>query len=184
MKKIICIFMAVMMVMFALMGCSANQNPAKGATTGKVVINFEGTVAAIDGSEITLENGKVIVISKDTVFGGDIDTNGAVSEEIAVGNFIQGYTKDDPEADRITAAKVYCNAKVNPAVGKLVINFEGKIVSVNGNEITLDNGEVITVTEDTVYSVAGGAVDGIVLCEGYSIQGYAEGTASRVHIIF
>ncbi|MBQ7874591.1 MAG: hypothetical protein IJ306_05470 [Oscillospiraceae bacterium] len=184
MKKIICIFMAVMMVMFALMGCSANQNPAKAATTGKVVINFEGTVAAVDGNEITLESGKVIVISENTVFGGDVDTNVAVSEEIDVGNFIQGYTEDDPEADRITAAKVYCNAKVNPAVGKLVINFEGKIVSISGNEITLDSGKTITVTEATVYSVAGGSVENIVLCEGYTVQGYAEGTASRIHIIF
>lgn len=184
MKKIICIFMAVTMVIFALMGCSADQSPAKGETTGKVVINFEGTVAAVHGNEITLENGKVIVISENTVFGGDIDTNGAVSEEIVVGNFIQGYTKDNAEADRITAAKVYCNEKVNPAVGKLVVNFEGKIVSVNGNEITLNNGEIIIVTEDTVYSIAGGAVKNIILCEGYTIQGYAEGTASRIHIIF
>ena len=30
-------------------------------------------------------------------------------EEIAVGNFIQGYTKDNPDANQVSADKIYCN---------------------------------------------------------------------------
>lgn len=88
----------------------ANSDTANGAQTNKVVVNFEGKVTAVNGDEVTLENGKVIVISSDTVFAGDPDTNHEVSEKIAVGNFIQGYTEDDPAASEVTASRIYINA--------------------------------------------------------------------------
>lgn len=189
MNKIACICLAALMALSALTGCTPKSTNVDSAQNSKVVINFEGTVTAVNEEEITLENGKIIVISSDTVFAGDPDTNNAVSEEIAVGNFIQGYTKDDPDADRLSAGKIYCNAPQRTG-GKLVINFEGVVATVDGNRITLENGQVVLIAEDTVFSIASGVVEDAILAEGYSIQGYtaddpaaSEIHASRIHII-
>jgi hypothetical protein len=114
-KKIICTYMVALFTFSALTGCStstphATNNSSNEATiASKVLINLEGTVKSISGDEITLEDGKVVIISKDTVFGGDPDTNNEVSNEIAVGNFIQGYTDDAPDADKVTAAAIFYN---------------------------------------------------------------------------
>lgn len=193
-KRLACVCMVAMMGLSTLVGCAANDTVVSETESnvpkGKVVVNFEGTVAAVNDDEITLENGKTVVISSDTVFAGEPDTNNAVSEEIAVGNFIQGYTKDDPDAEVLSADKIYCNFAVQPGGGKLVINFEGKVASVEENCVTMENGEVISVTDETVYSIAGGVVENAILAEDYYIQGYvaedestSEMTASRIHII-
>ena len=185
MKKIVSLCLAAMMAFGLLTACGNNtaSAPNDGAT-GKVVVNIEGTVTAVNGNEITLDGGKIVVISSDTVFAGDPDTNNAVSEEIVVGNFIQGYTADDPDAEKVSAGKIYCNSAVRTG-GKLVINFEGKVAAVDGDRITLENGQVILISDDTVFSIASGVVENAILSEGYSIQGYAEDgvPASRVHII-
>lgn len=193
MKKLVCICMAALMTLFTLVGCSIEGTVSSGnagsTSTGKVVVNFEGTVTAINGDEITLENGKIIVISSDTIFAGDPDTNNAVSEEIIVGNFIQGYTDDDPDSEQVSAEKIYYNTAVRTG-GKLVINFEGKVAAIEDGHITLDNGQVILITDDTVFSIARGIVENAILSEGYHIQGHTEDdptasevTASRIHII-
>lgn len=193
MKKLVCICMAALMTLFTLVGCSTegtvSSGNAGGTSTSKVVVNFEGTVTAINGDEITLEIGKIIVISSDTIFAGDPDTNNAVSEEIIVGNFIQGYTDDDPDSEQVSADKIYCNTAVRTG-GKLVINFEGKVAAIEDDHITLDNGQVILITDDTVFSIASGIVENAILSEGYHIQGHTEDdptasevTASRIHII-
>ena len=197
MKKIICICSAAVLSACVLAGCSANSASGINGTSSpesanvsdaraaKVVVNFEGTVTAVDGNEVTLENGKKLIISPDTVFAGDPDTNNSVSEEIIVGNFVQGYTKDDPESDLISADKIWCNIAAQPGMGKIKVNFEGIVKSVDGNSVTLDNGEVIFTDGDTVFSIAGGIVENVVLSEGYFIQGYTENSetaASRIHI--
>lgn len=193
MKKMACICMIALMALSALTGCSTagttSSDNAGGAPAGKVVVNFEGTVTGISGDEVTLENGKIVVISSETVFAGDPDTNNAVSEEIVVGNFIQGYTEDDPDAGKVSAGKIYCNAAVRTG-GKLVINFEGKVAAVEDDRITLDNGQTILISSDTVFSIASGVVENVIVSEGYNIQGYTEDdptapeiTASRIHII-
>lgn len=193
MKKLVCICMAALMTLFTLVGCSTestvSSDNAGGTSTSKVVVNFEGTVTAINGDEITLENGKIIVISSDTIFAGDPDTSNAVSEEIIVGNFIQGYTDDDPDSEQVSADKIYCNEAVRTG-GKLVINFEGKVTAVEDDRITLDNGQVILITDNTVFSIASGIIENAILSVGYHIQGYtgddpaaSEVTASRIHII-
>lgn len=185
MKKIVSLCLVAMMAFGVLAACGNNtaSTPNDGAT-GKVVVNIEGTVTAVNGNEVTLDSGKIVVISSDTVFAGDPDTNNAVSEEIAVGNFIQGYTADDPDAEKVSAGKIYCNSTVRTG-GKLVINFEGKVAAVDGDRITLENGQVILISDDTVFSIASGVVENVILSEGYSIQGYTEDEvpASRVHII-
>lgn len=191
MKKLLAMCLASVMLFAALTACGSNAStPPDGGTTGKVVVNIEGTVTAVNGSEFTLDSGKVVVISADTVFAGDRDTNNAVSEDIAVGNFIQGYTKGDPDAERVSADKIYCNTAVQPGGGKLAVNFEGTVASVEESRITLENGQVILVTGDTVFSIASGVVENIILLEGDHIQGCtnddpaaSEITASRIHFI-
>ena len=191
MKKLVAMCLASVMLFAALTACRSNASVTlDGGTTGKVVVNIEGTVTAVNGSEFTLDSGKVVVISADTVFAGDRDTNNAVSEDIAVGNFIQGYTKGDPDAERVSADKIYCNTAVQPGGGKLAVNFEGTVASVEESRITLENGQVILVTGDTVFSIASGVVENIILSEGDHIQGCtsddpadSEITASRIHFI-
>ena len=191
MKKLLAMCLASVMLFAALTACGSNASVAPdGGTTGKVVVNIEGTVTAVNGSEFTLDSGKVVVISADTVFAGDRDTNNAVSEDIAVGNFVQGYTKGDPDAERVSADKIYCNTAVRPGGGKLAVNFDGTVASVEESRITLENGQVILVTGDTVFSIASGVVENIILSEGDHIQGCtnddpaaSEITASRIHFI-
>ncbi|MDE7444789.1 MAG: hypothetical protein K2N15_03680 [Lachnospiraceae bacterium] len=98
-------------------GFMTNQND-EGAVTDNIsdrptnlkpVINFEGVVTAVDGDRITLKDGKVILITDDTAFGGDPDTNNVVSDNIQVGNFIQGYTEGDADAEEVTANRIWTN---------------------------------------------------------------------------
>ncbi|MBP3475361.1 MAG: hypothetical protein J6K48_03455 [Lachnospiraceae bacterium] len=114
MKKLVCIGMTALVILFTLAGCSTestvSSDNAGSTSMNKVVVNFEGTVTAVNGDEITLENGKIVVISSDTVFAGDPDTNNEVREEIIVGNFMQGYTEDDPDSEQVSADKIYYNA--------------------------------------------------------------------------
>lgn len=188
MKKAVCMCLVIVMALVALVGCSKAETETA-AQSGKVVVNFEGVVTAVDGEKITLENGKIVLVSSDTVFSGDPDTGHGVSEEILVGNFIQGYTKDDPDADQISAHKLYCNEPARSG-GKMVVNFEGKVTAVAGNRVTLENGQVVLIDEATVFSIASGVVEHVILSEGYQIQGHTgdnpaaqEISASRIHII-
>ena len=98
-------------------GFMPNQNDEEEVTDNisdrptnlKPVINFEGVVTAVDGDRITLKDGKIILITDDTAFGGDLDTNNVVSDNIRVGNFIQGYTEDDTDAEEVTANRIWTN---------------------------------------------------------------------------
>ena len=98
-------------------GFMTNQND-EGAVTDNIsdrptnlkpVINFEGVVTAVDGDRITLKDGKIILITDDTAFGGDLNTNNVVSDNIQVGNFIQGYTEGDADAEEVTANRIWTN---------------------------------------------------------------------------
>ena len=88
---------------------AVTDNISDRPTNLKPVINFEGVVTAVDGDRITLKDGKVILITDDTAFGGDPDTNNVVSDNIQVGNFIQGYTEDDIDAEEVTANRIWTN---------------------------------------------------------------------------
>ena len=183
MKKIVSVCLAVVMLVVVFAACGEKTaETLEEATMGKVVVNIEGTVTAVNGNEVTLDSGKIVVISDETVFAGDPDTNNAVSDEIVVGNFIQGYT-DDPDAEKVSAVTIYCNSAVRTG-GKLAINFEGKITAVENGRITLEDGQVILISEDTEFSIASGVVENMILSEGDTVQGYAEnGTALHIHII-
>ena len=206
MKKAISVILAAVLIMSMLSACvqitvtqpeaapedtaeAAGNEEAAPAPSGKVVVNFEGTVAEVNGNEVRLESGKTIVITDETGFsreGGD-----PVSTEFAVGNFIQGYTLDDPDADTVTAANIWVNLVMQESSGgKILINYEGVITAVNGDSVTLDNGKIVKITPETIYSVATGVVDYVVLHEGLFVQGYtaddpeaAEITAVRMHVV-
>lgn len=186
MKKVVSLCLAALMMFGVLTACGSNTAATPtGSTTGKVVVNIEGTVTAVDGDEITLDSGKIVVISSDTVFTSDPDTNKTISDEILFGNFVQGYTGDDPDAERVSADKIYCNSAVRTG-GKLVVNFEGVIAAVEENSITLEDGQALLISDDTVFSIASGVVENVTLVEGDTIQGYveADGFASHIHIMF
>lgn len=193
MKKVVCMCLGAIMAFSMLVGCdneAASTQDSADATAGKVVVNIEGTVSAVNENEITLDSGKVLVITEDTVFAGDPDTGNQVSEDIAEGNFIQGYTSDDPYADRVTASKIYCNTAPQRTGGKIVINFEGTVVSVGENSYMLDNGQSIVFDDNTAFTDVNGAADNAEIEAGDYIQGYtdneptaSEVTAKRIHIV-
>lgn len=154
-------------------------NDAEDERTGtmKPVINFEGVVTDVADGQITLEDGKTVLITEDTVFGGDLDTNNTVSEDIRIGNFIQGYTTDDVDAEKITASKIWTNEGRTGEDGKRVINFEGRVIKVEADSVTLDNGTIIQIAENTTVTSPDGSSAKIT--EGDYIQGYAENIEDR-----
>lgn len=148
---------------------STNERPNTGM---KPVINFEGVVAAVDDNRVVLNDGKIILITENTEFIGDPDIGKTVSEDILVGNFIQGYTEDAIDEAEITASKIWTNEGRTVGNGKRVINFEGRVVKVEQDRITLDNGKIVRIAEDTTITSPDGTSAEIV--EGDYIQGYAE----------
>jgi len=59
MKKALILCLAVLMALTALVGCNSTAKPETNEkTTGKVVINIEGTVTAVNGGELTLDSGR------------------------------------------------------------------------------------------------------------------------------
>lgn len=152
---------------------SGNDIPTNEGRTDslKPVINFEGVVAAVEDGSVTLQDGTVVLITEDTVFAGDPDTGNAVSADILVGNFIQGYTEDDSDAGEVTASKIWTN-EGRTSGGKRVVNFEGRVTEAEQDSVTLDNGKIIKIAEDTTVTAPDGNPDEID--EGDYIQGYAE----------
>ena len=142
----------------------------------KPVINFEGVVTAVEGGNVTLEDGTIVIITDETKFMGDPDTGSVVSEDIMAGNFIQGYTEDDANAEEITASKIWTNEGRTGSGGKRVINFEGRVTKVEQYSVTLDTGKTVKITEDTAVTTPDGNSGKIN--EGDYIQGYAENAES------
>lgn len=81
----------------------------------KPVINFEGIVVKVTDGEIVLENGTLVLITENTVFPSGADFGEAISRDIKEGNFIQGYTKDDADAGKITAYAIWKNESAQNA---------------------------------------------------------------------
>ena len=105
MKKILCLLLSAMVVLMMLIGCDAAENPSSKAPSGKIVINFEGSIASVEENGITLENGQLVLFDDETVFS---DANGTVVDvKLEVGDFIQGHTADDPDAAEISATRVH-----------------------------------------------------------------------------
>ena len=144
----------------------------------KPVINFEGIVAEIDDDRVTLKDGRTVLITEETGFMSDPDAGRTVSEEILVGNFIQGYTKGDPGASEIVAEKIWANERrTSSGSGKRVINFEGRVVKAEQDRVTLEHGKTVRLTEDTAVTKPDGSSAHIAV--GDYIQGYAENGVSE-----
>ena len=66
--------------------------------TGKRVINFEGRVVETGQDSVSLDNGKTVRITEDTV----VTAPDGSSAEIAVGDYVQGYA-ENAESSEIDA---------------------------------------------------------------------------------
>lgn len=116
MRKAVSMCLVAVSVFAILTGCGRNtQVVPDDGTSGGVVVNIEGTVSAVDGNQIQLDSGKILVISEDTVFADN--TGGQVSDKFEVGNFVQGYTNDDPTLEKVTAVYIYSNVAHKPDSG-------------------------------------------------------------------
>ena len=193
-RKIFAMGLAAVMVISLLSGCSgkgqnntsggssievpSNNKPSSGYTGGpsggkpaqKPVINFEGVVTAVDDDTITLSDGKTVIITDDTIFASDPDSDAAVSKDVAVGNYIQGYTADNVDANEVTASNIWTNDAPTTR-GKLAVNFEGRVASVEDGKVTLEDGTVVLTGGAEISSPDGSAAE---IAVGDYIQGYAE----------
>ena len=115
-KKIVCMTLALLTVAAVMTSCgnakAAEATAAEPETTvtnpapsGKFAVHFEGTVTAVDGDRITLDNGKVITVNEDTVY--TTPSGAAEKSALRVGDYIQGSTADDPAAAVVSAKRIH-----------------------------------------------------------------------------
>ena len=157
MKKHIAFCMLATLLTFSLLtGCA--QKPTGDGTdeqaSTKPVISFEGVVADVTDGVVTLENGQKIQITEDTAFGGDPDTQNEVSSDIQPGNYIQGYTTDDADAEQVTAGNIWKNEAATDdeeTLYMLDVNFEGRVAAVKDGLVVLEDGKEIRITADTAF---------------------------------
>lgn len=156
-----------------LAGCAGKGNTSvqSSAAAQKPVINFEGVVTSVDNGTFTLDNGKVIVINNQTEFAPDPDSTGDVDQNIAVGNYIQGYTSDNTDSKELTAEHIWAN--LAPTTGsKIAVNFEGRVASISDDTAVLEDGTVVRINKSTSIQAPDGN-ETSVSADDY-IQGYAE----------
>ncbi len=126
--------------------------------TAKIAINIEGIVTEINGNKITLDNGKVVVITEETAFETqNVAERVPVDDEILIGNFIQGFTLDDLNSAEVTALVINSNGVLEMPMGSVIVNIEGVIteVSEDGNSFLLDTGKWVVVTDETELGITG-----------------------------
>ena len=156
MKKHIAFCMLATLLTFSLLtGCA--QKPTEDGSdeqaSTKPVISFEGVVTDVTDGVVTLENGQKIQITEDTAFG-DLDAQDAVSSDIRPGNYIQGYTADDADAEQVTAGNIWTNEAATDdeeSLYMLSVNFEGRVAAVKDGLVVLENGKEIRITADTAF---------------------------------
>lgn len=110
--------MVVALTLFAITGCADTTTDSDPAdqdlqstetvvvsevpeSTGKMSVNFEGRVTAVEDNQVTLDSGKTVLISDTTsvvAYDGSTTT-------IAVGDYIQGYATD-PDSDTLEALNI------------------------------------------------------------------------------
>lgn len=171
MKKLIALGIVSALALSVLAGCSAQSEGPKpsGGVNHKPVINFEGVVSQVEDGVVTLEDGTVVLITADTVFGGDPDSGTPVNRDIQAGSFIQGYTEDGAGSGQLTAQRIWTNQPQSG--GKLRINFEGRVTQVEAGSVTLDSGKTVLVGDQTIIEGFDGSAAEIAV--GDYIQGYA-----------
>ncbi len=164
--------LSAILVMAPLSGCAEKETNGSNADAAsqKPVISFEGVVTTVEDDSITLDNGKVIMITDQTEFTSDPDSGNTISSEISIGNYIQGYTEDNTDLDVITANKIWTNTA--PVGEKIAMNFEGRVSAVENEKVVLENGKIIIITSETVITTPDGSFSEVAA--GDYIQGYAE----------
>ncbi len=110
--------MVVALTLFAMTGCANTTEDSDPAdqdlqstetvvvsevpeSTGKMSVNFEGRVTAVEDNQVTLDSGKIVLISDTTsvaAYDGSTTT-------VAVGDYIQGYATD-PDSDTLEALNI------------------------------------------------------------------------------
>ena len=125
--------------------------------------------AAEDGT-LTLDSGKTVVITDRTEFAPDPDSDGTVSRDIAVGNYIQGYTADGADDEKVTAENIWTNTV--PTGGKMAVNFEGRVSAAEDGRVTLEDGRTVLISGSTSVAAPDGTAADIAA--GDYIQGYAD----------
>lgn len=126
-KKIFAMSLAAVLVLSLLVGCTGKQQnatpdsdsadtdvttpagkytggPSWGKPASKMAVNFEGRVAAVEESRVTLEDGTIVLTD-----GAEISAPDGSAVEIAVGDYIQGYA-EDPDAAELNAASILVTA--------------------------------------------------------------------------
>lgn len=110
--------MVVALTLFAMTGCAdttTDSNPTDQDLqstetvvvsevpegTGKMSVNFEGRVTAVEDNQVTLDNGKTVLISDTT----SVVAYDSSATTIAVGDYIQGYATD-PDSDALEALNI------------------------------------------------------------------------------
>lgn len=147
--------------------------------SSKIAINIEGVVTDINGNVYTLDNGKLIVVTEETVFETqNIGERVKVNDVIEIGNFIQGFTLGNPDDEEVVAAVISANEKID-VNASIIINIEGIITAIDGNIITLDQGQMFEVNEDTLYEmqVTGSEEDDMTksVSDEFKIGNYVQG---------
>lgn len=156
MKKHIAFCMLATLLTFSLLTGCAQKPTGDGSdeqASTKPVISFEGVVTDVTDGVVTLENGQKIQITEDTAFG-DLDAQDAVSSDIRPGNYIQGYTADDADAEQVTAGHIWTNEAATDdeeSLYMLSVNFEGRVAAVKDGLVVLENGKEIRITADTAF---------------------------------
>ncbi len=108
--------------------------------TAKIAINIEGFVVAVEGNKITLDSGKIVLITDETVFETENVGNFIpVDDDIVVGNFIQGFTLGDADAAEVIADFISSNG---------IIEMPTENPVANDNSSIIDTEIIINVTED------------------------------------
>ena len=74
--------------------------PTWGKPASKMAVNFEGRAASVEDGKVTLEDGTVVLTDD-----AEISAPDGSAAEIAVGDYIQGYT-EDPDATELDAASI------------------------------------------------------------------------------
>lgn len=171
-KNIFALGIASVLALSLLAGCSGQKagTPDTGDAARKPVVNFEGVVTAAEDGTLTLDSGKTVVITDRTEFAPDPDSDGTVSRDIAVGNYIQGYTADGADDEKVTAENIWTNTV--PAGGKMAVNFEGRVSAAEDGRVTLEDGRTVLISGSTSVAAPDGTAADIAA--GDYIQGYAD----------
>ena len=110
-QKVILVGLASLFALSLLAGCAGNPQSSNAPNTssgtaatapagGKLAVNFEGRVSAVEDGKVTLEDGRIVRTDDAYIYAPD-----GSAAAIAVGDYIQGHA-DDPGAAELNATAI------------------------------------------------------------------------------